>query len=284
MRKLLTLGLVLAFIGNTPAHAHQPVELLNTDVSPAKGPLLVDGTISFAVRAAFNKPGEKKAFRAGFAQGDALSVEYLIVDKKPESTMRPAQLPSLVITSPKGTSVTIKFSERTKFYEPYSGVNYFYLARYKAVADAGEYSFVVTAKRKAAITIAVGERETRGEVLRGAKPTPTPSTTPTTSATPTPTATPTPSASPTPTPTPSATKAAYTMERVRANNSASKCWSAIDGNVYDLTNWINSHPGGAGAIVGLCGIDGSSAFSSKHGNQSRPLSQLKAYKLGPLEK
>ena len=272
MRKLLIPILALAFIGITPAYAHQPVELLNTDTTAARGPLLVDGTISFAVRAAFNKPGEKKAFRAGFAQGDPLSVEYLIFDRKPENTMRAAQLPSLVITSPKGTSVTIKFSDSSKFYEPYSGVNYLYLARYKAVAEAGEYSFVVTAKRKAAVTIAVGQREEPGEVLRGAKPTPTP----TVAAAPT--------ASPTPSATPSVTKVGYTMAQVRANNSASKCWSVIDGNVYDLTNWIDSHPGGPGYIQGLCGNDGSSAFSSKHGNRSGPVGQLNRYRLGPLEK
>ncbi|CAB4756374.1 unannotated protein [freshwater metagenome] len=70
--------------------------------------------------------------------------------------------------------MTIKINERTKFYEPFGGVNYLYLARYKGVAESGEYSFVITAKGKAAVTIAVGEKEIRGEVLRGAKPTPTP--------------------------------------------------------------------------------------------------------------
>ena len=269
--------LALAFIGITPAYAHQPVELLNTDTTAAKGPLLVDGTVSFAIRAAFTKAGEKKAFRAAFKQGNPddvqyLDVQYLIVDKKPESTLRPAQLPTLVITSPKGSSITMKFTERTKFYEPYSRVNYFYLARYRVPAEAGEYSFVITAKRKASITIGVGDREVAGEVLRGLKPTPTPVAT--ASASPTPTAT----------PEPVPTKVGYTMAQVRANNSASKCWSVIDGNVYDLTNWIGSHPGGPSYIQGLCGKDGSSAFSSKHGNQSGPAGQLNRYQLGPLEK
>ena len=269
--------LALAFIGITPAYAHQPVELLNTDTTAAKGPLLVDGTVSFAIRAAFTKAGEKKAFRAAFKQDDPddvqyLDVQYLIVDKKPESTLRPAQLPTLVITSPKGSSITMKFTERTKFYEPYSRVNYFYLARYRTVAEAGEYSFVITAKRKASITIGVGDREVAGEVLRGLKPTPSPVAT--ASASPTPTAT----------PEPVPTKAGYTMAQVRGNNSASKCWSVIEGNVYDLTNWIGSHPGGPSYIQGLCGKDGSSAFSSKHGNRSGPVGQLNRYRLGPLEK
>ena len=265
-------------MAGTSAHAHQPVDLLTTDTTAAKGPLLVDGTISFAVRAAFSKAGEKKGFRAAFAEGDGLSVEYLIVDKKPENTLRPTQLPTLVMTSPKGKSLTIKFTERTKF--PYGGVNYLYLARYQAVAEAGEYSFLVSAKRKASIILSVGVKEIPGEVLRGPKP--TPSVTPSPATTPTPT--PTPSAAATSTPAPTPAKTGYTMAQVRANNTAANCWSVIDGSVYDLTKWINSHPGGSGAIVGLCGTDGSSAFSAKHGNQSRPTAQLNAYRLGPLEK
>jgi cytochrome b involved in lipid metabolism len=276
MRKVLITVLVLSFMAGTSAQAHQPVDLLATDTTAAKGPLLVDGTISFAVRAAFSKAGEKKGFRAAFAEGDGLSVEYLIVDKKPENTLRPTQLPTLVMTSPKGRSLTIKFTERTKF--PYSGVNYLYLARYQAVAEAGEYSFLVTAKRKASIILSVGVKEIPGEVLRGPKPTP--------SVTPAPAPTPSAAASstPAPTPAPTVTKVGYTMTQVRANNTATNCWAVIDGSVYDLTNWIKSHPGGSGAIVGLCGTDGSAAFSIKHGNQSRPAAQLNSYRLGPLEK
>lgn len=274
MRKLLTTVLVIAFMASAPANAHQPVDLLKTDTTAAKGPLLVDGTVSFAVRAAFTKAGEKKGFRAAFAQGDGLSVEYLIVDKKPENTLRPTQLPTLVMTSPKGTSLTIKFTERTKF--PYSGVNYLYLARYQAVAEAGEYSFLVSAKRKASIILSVGVKEIPGAVLRGAKPTP--------SVTPAPATTPTPTPSAAATSTPAPTKTGYTMAQVRANNSASNCWSVIDDSVYDLTKWINSHPGGSGAIVGLCGTDGSSSFNARHGGQSSPKSTLAGYLLGPLEK
>ena len=267
-------------MAGTSAHAHQPVELLATDTTAAKGPLLVDGTISFAVRAAFSKAGEKKGFRAAFAQGDGLSVEYLIVDKKPENTLRPTQLPTLVMTSPKGRSLTLKFTERTKFFEPYGGVNYLYLARYQAVAEAGEYSFLMTAKKKASITVAVGVKEIPGEVLRGPKP--TPSVTPAAAPTPTPRAAA--SSTPAPTPTPTPTKVGYTMTQVRANNTAANCWSVIDGSVYDLTNWIKSHPGGSGAIVGLCGVDGSSSFNARHGGQSSPKSTLAGYLLGPLDK
>jgi hypothetical protein len=294
MKKLLALVIALTFMGSGVAVAHQPVVLLNSDVTAAKGPLLVDGTVSFAVRAAFNKAGEKKAFRAQFQEGDALEVQYLIVDKKPENTLKTNQLPSVVITGPGGFRLTMKINERTKFFEPYGRTNYLYLARNSEVTKAGIYNFVITARAKSAITVAVGDKEIPGQVVRGAyvaptaapvatpSPTPTPVATVTATPTPTPTATATPT--PTPTPTPTATAAGYTMTQVRANNTARSCWSAIDGFVYDLTRWINSHPGGSGAILFLCGTDGTNAFKAQHENQSRPAIRLDSYRIGPLNK
>ena len=78
--------------------------------------------------------------------------------------------------------------------------------------------------------------------------------------------------------------AGYTMAQVKANKSATKCWSVINGNVYDLTAWINSHPGGSGSIISLCGIDGTQDFLAMHRNQSKPESRLSSYLLGPLAK
>jgi len=167
MKKLLALVTTLVFLGSGFAAAHQPVILLNSDTTAAKGPLLVDGTVSFAVRAAFTKAGQKKAFRAQFQAGDALEVQYLIVDKKPENSLKNSQLPAVLITGPGGFRITMKINERTNFYEPYSGTNYFYLARNSEVAKAGIYNFVITARAKSEITLGVGLREVKGEVVRG---------------------------------------------------------------------------------------------------------------------
>ena len=275
MRKLITGVLAFSIICSGVAHAHQPVVLLESDKTPATGPLLVDGTLSFAVRASFTKAGQKKAFRAQFKKGEALTVQYLIVDKKPENAPRNKSLPTLVITDPAGAKVTMKFTERTKFYEPYSGVNYLYLGRYSSEAQSGIYSFVISSKGRAAITIGVGEKEgVIGQVVRGS----TEVAKPVASSTPKPTATEKATAEAT------AEATGYTMEKVKANNSATSCWSVIRGNVYDLTKWINQHPGGSGAIRGLCGTDGSAEFTAKHQGQSNPESRLTSYLLGPLAK
>ena len=283
MRRLIILVVALLSFSLAPASAHQPVALLNSDTTAARGPLLVDGTVSFAVTASFNKAGERKGFRANFAAGDSVQVQYLIIDRRPENKLKNNQLPSIVVTSPSGKRLTLPINERTKFFEPYGGTNYLYLSRISAVAESGIYSFLITARAKSAITVAVGDREVPGTVTRGALP---PVATPAPTPTPTPAPTPTRAASPTPTPTPSPTptvaKSGYTMADVRANATPAKCWSAIDGNVYDLTRWISSHPGGASPIRFLCGIDGTNAFKAQHANQSSPMARLSTYLLGPL--
>lgn len=82
----------------------------------------------------------------------------------------------------------------------------------------------------------------------------------------------------------SAAAVGYTMEKVKANASATSCWSVIKGNVYNLTAWIGQHPGGSSSIKSLCGIDGSAAFAAQHQGQSKPESRLSGYLLGPLTK
>ena len=148
------------------AQAHQPVQLLPTDTAAAKGPLLVDGTVSFAVRADFSKAKETRAFRVGFKAGDQLSLQYLIVDRKPESSLTTKQLPTLVLTFPSGKKLRMKLNERTEFFEPFSQTPYLYLGRYSGVAEEGIHTIEVKSVRKVKIIIAVGNREVRGSVLR----------------------------------------------------------------------------------------------------------------------
>ncbi len=76
--------------------------------------------------------------------------------------------------------------------------------------------------------------------------------------------------------------ATYTMAQVATRDSASDCWVAIDGNVYDLTSWVAQHPGGAAAITGLCGTDGTAAFQGQHSGQSGPERSLSSFLVGAL--
>ena len=83
---------------------------------------------------------------------------------------------------------------------------------------------------------------------------------------------------------PTVSASGYTMAKVKTHASAASCWSVINGNVYDLTAWINQHPGGSSAILSLCGTDGTSGFTGMHQGQRKPESRLSGYLLGPLSK
>lgn len=77
--------------------------------------------------------------------------------------------------------------------------------------------------------------------------------------------------------------ASYTLAQVATHADSKSCWSAINGGVYDLTSWINNHPGGKFAILSICGKDGSDSFNGKHGGQARPMSELVNFKIGTLK-
>lgn len=74
----------------------------------------------------------------------------------------------------------------------------------------------------------------------------------------------------------------YTLAQVATHNSRQSCWSAINGNVYDLTSWIPHHPGGEQNILNICGIDGSGAFNNQHGGSSNVKNILLGFQIGQL--
>jgi len=91
-----------------------------------------------------------------------------------------------------------------------------------------------------------------------------------------------PSREPTPTP---AVK--YSLSEVAQHDSADDCWVIMEGVVYDVTDYIASHPGGESIVEG-CGIDGTFIYDNRpmgsgspHSDNARALREQ--YKIGELE-
>lgn len=82
--------------------------------------------------------------------------------------------------------------------------------------------------------------------------------------------------------TPSDTNKALTAAEVALHSTASDCWSVVNGNVYDLTSFVNQHPGGSGNINLMCGKDSTGAFTNQHGSGGRPNNELSNYLIGKL--
>jgi cytochrome b involved in lipid metabolism len=74
----------------------------------------------------------------------------------------------------------------------------------------------------------------------------------------------------------------YTLAQVAQHANAQSCWTAINGGVYDVTSWINEHPGGPERILNICGTDGSTAFNQQHGGQRQPANELATFEIGTL--
>jgi len=77
-------------------------------------------------------------------------------------------------------------------------------------------------------------------------------------------------------------KLTLSAQEVAKHNSASDCWSVVKGSVYNLTSYIQSHPGGQSVIKNICGKDGSAAFSNQHNNQGKPNNVLQGFLIGAL--
>jgi cytochrome b involved in lipid metabolism len=58
------------------------------------------------------------------------------------------------------------------------------------------------------------------------------------------------------------TSDSYTLTDVAMHNTKEDCWMVINNKVYDVTNYISSHPGGP-AILEACGIDGTELFETR---------------------
>ncbi len=76
----------------------------------------------------------------------------------------------------------------------------------------------------------------------------------------------------------------FTTSDVSQHNDASGCYSIISGTVYDLTMWVNLHPGGKGTILSICGVDGTDKFMKQHRGGAKFMTILGRYQIGVLTK
>ena len=159
------IAFALLFGVNAPASAHFPVSLTSSHNTVAKSPILIDGTISFAVYADFTAAKQQRHVRFALQSGDQLNVEYLIVDQAPTNKLKKSKLPSVSVITPSGKKIALPIKERTTFYEPYGKKNYFYLSRISQPGESGIYSVTVQSKARSSAVIAIGRTETRGEIL-----------------------------------------------------------------------------------------------------------------------
>ncbi len=56
-----------------------------------------------------------------------------------------------------------------------------------------------------------------------------------------------------------------TTAEIAKHNQTSDCWIIVENKVYNVTDYLNIHPGGAGKIIPYCGKEATEAFQTKGG-------------------
>ncbi len=74
----------------------------------------------------------------------------------------------------------------------------------------------------------------------------------------------------------------YALVDVAKHNSATDCWMAISGKVYDVTSYVDNHPGGPAILKG-CGQDATTIFNSVPKHSGKADSILPTYYIGDLK-
>jgi cytochrome b involved in lipid metabolism len=87
--------------------------------------------------------------------------------------------------------------------------------------------------------------------------------------------------------TESTTQNGFTLIEVATHNREKDCWMAIEGQVYNVTNYLPSHPSDPAIVLPWCGKEASLAWQTK--SVGRPhttfaVSILRTYAIGPLLK
>ncbi|KAL8200380.1 hypothetical protein R6Q57_011719 [Mikania cordata] len=62
----------------------------------------------------------------------------------------------------------------------------------------------------------------------------------------------------------------FDLEDVSQHNNRKDCWVIINARVYDVTNFLNDHPGGDNVLLDVAGKNASEEFEEAgHGSASR---------------
>ncbi|KAJ3190556.1 hypothetical protein HK101_008606 [Irineochytrium annulatum] len=74
----------------------------------------------------------------------------------------------------------------------------------------------------------------------------------------------------------------FTMEQVAQHNKPDDCWIIVDGAIYDVTMYMDEHPGGGAPLALFAGGDASKAFHDIHAHDAYEI--LSWYRIGILER
>ncbi|PHT33670.1 Cytochrome b5 isoform A [Capsicum baccatum] len=74
----------------------------------------------------------------------------------------------------------------------------------------------------------------------------------------------------------------FTMEEAAQHNTKDDCWVVIDGKVYDVSSYLDEHPGGDDVVLAVTGQDATDEFEDAgHSKSAREL--MEKFFIGELD-
>ncbi|XP_068654915.1 cytochrome b5-like [Aristolochia californica] len=74
----------------------------------------------------------------------------------------------------------------------------------------------------------------------------------------------------------------FTLQEASEHNKKEDCWVVIDGKIYDVTSYLDEHPGGDDVLLAATGKDATDDFEDAgHSQSARDL--MKDYCIGELD-
>ncbi|KAG0570030.1 hypothetical protein M758_6G128500 [Ceratodon purpureus] len=79
-----------------------------------------------------------------------------------------------------------------------------------------------------------------------------------------------------------AEKKVFSLEEVSVHNHAKDCWLVIDGKVYDVTKFLDDHPGGDEVLLSATGKDATDDFEDV-GHSTSARDMMEEYYVGEID-
>ncbi|PWN88910.1 putative cytochrome b5 [Acaromyces ingoldii] len=78
----------------------------------------------------------------------------------------------------------------------------------------------------------------------------------------------------------------FEADEVKKHTSEQSAWVVVDGGVYDVTSFLDDHPGGKKILLRNCGKDSSEAFWTYHSEKvlAKTAAKMKIGDLSPNAK
>ena len=158
----LSTSLLLVLLLSSPALAHDPLILLPEQKTPAEGPFLPDGTISFALYGSLLEEGDQRGFQFKLEPEGRLDISLLIPNLEPENQMLKENFPRLFLYRPDGSVLEGVSDLYVPFDEPFSMTRYVRIFEHVEQSAGGLHQVKITGNHPSRFTVAIGYIESFG--------------------------------------------------------------------------------------------------------------------------